>query len=774
MHQMSRGLIIIILLTTALLPCTAQQMQLKPIDQIRTDLKHSTTDTGKANQLLDLALCYVYKPGEFANDLDSAILLVRQAEKINAGLHNRKIEAKSYIVYSNAFREKGNTKLGREYIEKSLAVYKTISEPEDMGKAWIELGSYYSAFDEGTSKKKDCYEKALALFRTSGNKQRQADLLKDIGDFDQILGNDIQAMKELREALSIYLSIGYKDLQGVYDLLGTVSSDMGDYPGAVKYGLLAVKVAEGRKDSTSQLTTVYSRLAVAYANWTKNEVAVIYLKKAWDLVQKNNKHTGLETVILQLVYRLCDLQKWKESLQYAWLADSTLKKPLDTYDSMFVNLCYGYSYLAGKQYARAEAYTHELKILTEKYPNLALHLAGAYRYLFYYFMAMEQYAEAKKYASMYLSVSLSIKVKRNIVIGYLIKSKADSALGNFQDALSSYQSYKNLTDSMLNETTSFQFAQQQVEFETEKKDNDIKLLKQQEEIQKTKLTQARTTNSIIIASVIALALLLALLFRSYRIKQHHNRQLETKQQQINEKNKTLEHLITDKDNLIRDKDVLLKEKDWLVKEIHHRVKNNLQMVISLLNAQSDFLSNPSALDAIRESRERMQAIAILHQKLYLADTNTRINMQSYVNELVNNIRSSVADKARIEFHIDVDPDIDLDISQSVPLGLILNEGITNSIKYAYGEHEKGNIRISLRHTGDRQLQLKISDQGKGLPDSLDTGHPLSLGLQLIRLFAEQLEGDLIFINNQGLEIILNFNLMEFNDVLNRKTSGVTV
>jgi two-component system, sensor histidine kinase PdtaS len=773
MHQMNRGLIIIVLLANALHPCIAQQMLLKPIDEIRTDLKQSTTDTGKANQLLNLALSYVYKPGEIASDLDSALLLVRQAQGINANLHNKKIEAKSYFVYSNALREKGNMKLGREYIEKSLAVYKTISEPDDMGEAWHELGMYYSAVNEEINMKKECYEKALTLFRTSGNKQRQGDLLKDIGDFDQIQGNYIQAMKELREALSIYQSIDYKNLQGVYGLLGKVGSDMGDYPGAVKYGLLAVKVAEDTKDSSLQLATVYSRLGVAYSNWPKNEEAVTYLKKALVIALKYNKDGAIKTAILQLIYRFYDMQRWKESLQYARLEDSILKKPLNTYDSMFVGLLYGYSYLAGKQYARAELYTHELKILTEKYPEDALHLVGVYRYFFYYFMAMEQYAEAKKYASTYLSISLSIKVKKNIAIGYLIKSRADSALGNFQAALSGYQSYKNLTDSMLNETSSFQFAQQEVEYETEKKDDDIKLLKQQEEIQKTKLIESRTTNSIVLASITVLVLLLALLYSSYRNKQRHSRQLETKQQEINEKNKALEHLITDKDNLIADKDVLLKEKDWLVKEIHHRVKNNLQMVISLLNAQSDFLSNPSALDAIRESRERMQAIAIIHQKLYQAENSTKTNMRSYINELVENIRNSIPDSKRIYFNVDV-ADIDLDISQSVPLGLILNEAITNVIKYAYPENQKGDINISLQYKGIEKFQLRIADHGKGFPPGINADHSNSLGLQLIRLFSEQLEGELLFINNHGLEIILNFNSIVYNDAFNGKTRSVTI
>jgi len=309
----------------------------------------------------------------------------------------------------------------------------------------------------------------------------------------------------------------------------------------------------------------------------------MYAKKSIDIAAKYNDIDAIETVTQELVYRLTELQKWEEALQYVRRMDSALKKPFSTIDSMFVAFCYGSCYLAGKQYVRAGVYTNILTSLIERFPEVGQSLFITYRYLFSYFMAVHQYPEAKKYASMYLSVS-SKNRKSCFAIGYLIKSRADSAMGNFQAALSGYQSYKKLTDSMLNETTSFQFAQQQVEYETEKKDNDIKLLKQQEIIQQSHLKQSRLINNIVIGSVVFLAVLLALLYSRYRTKQRLNKQLQIKQQEINEKNTELENLVSDKDELIVEKDELLEQKEWLVKEIHHRVKNNLQMIISLLNA----------------------------------------------------------------------------------------------------------------------------------------------------------------------------------------------
>lgn len=260
---------------------------------------------------------------------------------------------------------------------------------------------------------------------------------------------------------------------------------------------------------------------------------------------------------------------------------------------------------------------------------------------------------------------------------------------------------------------------------------------------------------LLVASIVLLLLLLGLIFSHYRNKQRTNKLIGTLEDIINQSNNVIK-LLND------EKMKLLKEKDWLINEIHHRVKNNLQMVISLLNAQSEFLNNPTALNAIRESRERMQAIALIHQKLYEVDNSTEVNMRSYINELVDCMKSGLADIDRINFNVDVD-NVGLDISQSVPLGLILNEAITNAVKHAYPKNQKGLIQISLKQHDMAQLQLKVIDNGKGLPESIDAEHSNTLGLQLIKLFSEQIDGNLFFLNRNGLEIILNFKVAEYRN-----------
>ena len=754
---MARRLIIIILMATLLAPCIAQDSNNKTIPQLLSELKKNHTDAEKAKLLLDLALGYVHKPGEYTNDLDTAISFCKEIEKMNQQLKDKKIEARLYFVYSRALREGKKNEAGKAYIEKSLALYKTMSEPEEMGEALLELSYYYNIYNsnEDIEKKKECFEQALPLFKVAGNKEQQAGVLTTLADLDQILTHYVKAMMELHEALAIYQSIGYKKLQDVYDLLGVVSSDMGDYPDAVKYGLLALKTAEQVQDTSMLLCTIFNRLSVAYGNWSKKDEALVYVKKAMGIALKYNDRNAIKIVIMNLCSILSQLKLQEESLKYIRLTEAALTKPWNVMDSLNVSLSYIITYTEAKEYEKANNYVDQVIGLLKTHPGYNVP-RNTYLRLTMYYLGVGQLAIADKYASDYLSHVISVRDKRMLGRAYLLKSQVDSARGNLTSALTNYKLYKSATDSILNEASSFQFAQTEVEHETEKKDNDIKLLRKQDELHQAQLAQTRLTKNVFIGGAILLLLLLGLIYNRYRSKQKTNKLLQAQQQTINQSNTELKLLNNEQQKLI-------KEKEWLIKEIHHRVKNNLQMVISLLNAQSEFLNNPSALEAIKESRERMQAIAIIHQKLYQVENSTQVNMRSYVNELVDNIKNSVADTERIYFKVEVD-DIDIDISQSVPLGLILNEAITNAVKYAYPGNEKGDISVSLKLTGIRQVQLKIVDHGKGLPAVMDTEHSNSLGLQLIKLFSEQLEGELYFINNNGLEIILNFKTAEYKNV----------
>jgi two-component sensor histidine kinase len=578
---------------------------------------------------------------------------------------------------------------------------------------------------------------ALALFKRAGNRLREADVLKNIGDFDNVLDDDLRrSMKEEKEALAIYISIGYQRLYGVYIILANLCQAEADYPNMLTYSELAVKYGESTGDTSLQMARIYDETGKAYMQVGKPETAVAYERKAIGIVKKYDTLEYFVPMIRNLCYPLLVLRRNEEAIRQVKDVEniiSSRKKTLPDYQrASFLStqvLVYG----ATKQYDKAEPRAKEFAMLLKKHPATDLVYLFASSLVGYYTNS-HQGKEAETYADSLLRFARAANLKQSIYTSYLMKSRADSAFGDLLGALTYYQRYKKMTDSVFNETSGFQLAQVQVELETEKKDNDIKTLQQQQDIQKVRLGHSRTINIIVIIGVAVLALLLILLYSRYRIKHRLNRE---------------------KDALLTEKDALIREKDWLVKEIHHRVKNNLEIVISLLNAQTEFLENPSALSAIQASRERMEAIAIIHRKLYQAENNTLIHVQAYAYELLDGLQDSFACARDIYFQLHI-ADIALDISQSVPLGLILNEAITNAIKYAYPKGKRGTVSISLQPADAERIELRIADQGKGLPPGLDWKNSPSLGLQLINLLAQQLKGDLCFINNNGLEIVLIF------------------
>lgn len=192
----------------------------------------------------------------------------------------------------------------------------------------------------------------------------------------------------------------------------------------------------------------------------------------------------------------------------------------------------------------------------------------------------------------------------------------------------------------------------------------------------------------------------------------------------------------------------LKEKEVLLKEVHHRVKNNMQVISSILNLQSSYVTDQYALNLLKESQNRIKTMAYIHESLYQNKTFTSINFSDYISTLTNNILQSYAasiQKVKLELNIQK---IILNLDTSIPAGLIINELVTNSIKHAFTESNEGIIYINL-HTKDNVLFLEVSDNGKGFPKEIDFRNTNSLGLQLVNTLVEQLSGKLELKERKG-------------------------
>ena len=201
----------------------------------------------------------------------------------------------------------------------------------------------------------------------------------------------------------------------------------------------------------------------------------------------------------------------------------------------------------------------------------------------------------------------------------------------------------------------------------------------------------------------------------------------------------------------------LKEKELLLKEIHHRVKNNMQVISSILSLQSSSLEDEKAVSVFMQCQDRIKSMAIVHEKLYQSENLSEISFQSYTNTLAETIFRSYSEKAeKISLKLDVE-DILLDVDTVIPIGLILNELVTNSLKHAFEGQEKGEIKITFREIGEDKLELKVGDNGTGIPEGFDLRNTDSLGLKLVFLLAEeQLKGKVDVNRNDGTEFQIIF------------------
>lgn len=199
----------------------------------------------------------------------------------------------------------------------------------------------------------------------------------------------------------------------------------------------------------------------------------------------------------------------------------------------------------------------------------------------------------------------------------------------------------------------------------------------------------------------------------------------------------------------------LKEKEVMLKEIHHRVKNNLQIISSILNLQSSFVDDENTLEILQESRNRIRSMAIIHENLYRTEDFSSINFADYLVNLVTNLIASYRIQEVINLDSDVD-EIDLILDQAIPCGLLVNELITNSLKYAWNKTEVGTIRMELKQSGSR-VTLIIADDGSGLPDNFEDMSSDTLGLQLVVTLVEQLDGELTVNVKNGTEYLINFD-----------------
>jgi two-component sensor histidine kinase len=727
----------------------------KAADLLLKSLEHKTGDTSRINCLLKLARFNILKPGENKADLDSAASFTAKAKELNAKIKNKESDGYITLVESSYYKEKGDRKKGKDMVEKAILILKQIRNNSHLGDAYMELSPYYDySVQAQLNKKIKIVELAVAAFKAEGKTQKLGYSLQMLADLYSTNDEQQKALEAIKLSLLKFQAVNYKALQGVYIIHSSIYSLLSDYKQALKFGLMALKTAESQKDTTMQLCEINNIVAVILGKLGEKENAIAYYKNALQIAERYNDRPGILLIVSNIVYTSIRIGKYQSALQFM---KSIPLKYLESGNPAFeavVSNVYCFIYLSLKQYNAARPYAENLLSILSLHSNVIADLDNTYVILIQYFTATKQYGFARTFLHKsrdFIESSGSespIKIERN----YKLWFKLDSTEGNYRSAINDLSSFHRIKDSLFNETESKQFKQLEVQYETEKKENQLKLkdqhigfLLQKNQLQQSKLEHANLLRNVTIAGILALFIIIFSLFRQYVLRQQSNLIVRRNNVVITKKNELLQHL--------------LKEKEWLIKEVHHRVKNNLHTVICLLESQAAYLEN-DALKAIENSQHRIYAMSLIHQKLYQSDDVKTIDMSLYLPEFIRYLSESFDTKRSIRFQLDIEP-LMLGVSQAIPLALIINEAVTNAIKYAFSEKTFGIIEIGMHQNGE-YITLSIADNGIGIDDSITNAASNSLGLKLMKGLSEDINAGIKFANDNGTKITIVFEIDPLN------------
>jgi len=727
-------------------------------EALENELIAARSDSARIFLLIKVAEYHTIANYDHRSNFDTAALLISQAEKLNSTAKLPSADIQIMMAKSYLFRVSGKKEEGQQIILALIDLLKDGRDDTSLGKAYYELSNYYDYdFKPNTVATRVGYIRlAIPAFERSGAINDLGNAYKVLADLHHLVNEYAQALKEIEISLKYYKISHYKRLEGVYDLYGQLYYARGDYKQALAYELMALKTSNSNQDAGPQLCEIENNVGLTMFKLNDPGAAQPHFKNALKIAEKEHDNESIYALAAHVVETYIALQQPKEGLAFFKSVERAFKKPTtDRWETLgYLYKTYLSLYTILGQYDAGRYYCDQLINKTRQHGLDVFKLNGYYEEIIKYLIAIKDMPTALKYLRSNKELLESINDNIGLSRNYNLWFSLDTTQGNYKTAVANILKEKLIDDTILNAEKTNAVRQLEIQYESEKKENDIRLkdqeikaLVQSEQLRQINLEQTKFTRNLMIGTSILLFMLGSILLLQYKQKRKANIV-------ITHRNEQLGHL--------------LEEKEWLVKEVHHRVKNNLQMVISLLNIQSSYLDNDAAILAIKDSQRRMQAMSLIHQKLYQDNNVSVIDMPTYINELITYLKEMFVSASWIYFEQEVAP-VQLDVAQAIPVGLILNEVIINSIKYAFDQNDNGRITVSLRATDDHHLVLIVSDNGKGLPDKFNAFESRSLGMSLVTELVKQLEGSLKFLNDGGAKMIVIFPYDEIR--INSKAAG---
>ena len=568
-------------------------------------------------------------------------------------------------------------------------------------------------------------QKSTAFFDTTAATSLRTKYYYYLADLYLIQGHHEKAWSALERSITENVTPSTDvSLAHIYDKQGDVKIRMGKYQEATELLMQAIPIFEMQVDHVG-LAGCYNSMGTIMERSERLDQAITYYQKAYDLALRANQlrpaHGYLANVAIMYAMQKDHRQAiplFKEVIRFAQENNEPRTEALAG-----GNL--GVVYVEIKQLDSAENVILRSLELFRKLGH-ARGIAAASSQLSKIYLAQGKnqevvdlllpqlaFVEANNFAKFEENIS------RNL-------GQAYKALRDHENALLYVEKYAAIRDSTLSKQMSQAVNDAQTKYETEKKESEIERLALEDQLNQARIFRQKFA---LIGSAIGIGLLSFLLYRIYGQK----KKIESQSQLIENS---------------------LKEKEVLLREIHHRVKNNLQVISSLLGIQSRKLTDKSAIDALKESRARVQTMSLIHKNLYQNEMLTGIRVSDYFEKLCSNLLNTyqIGDNINITSAIE---DLTLDVDSIIPLGLIINELLTNAIKYAFPT-QKGNIKVKLQKV-DHRIKLTVLDDGIGMqePESIMKG--AGYGYELISALVDKLDGTIDLRSDGGTSVEIHFS-----------------
>ena len=544
------------------------------------------------------------------------------------------------------------------------------------------------------------------------------------GTIARIKGENYKALDYFNQHAVYYLEpFDSVKISNVYYQIGAVYTNMGEYDKSIEYLLQCVRIDEGLGRSESN-RWAFGALASNYRQLKQFDKALDYSNRTLTIFEELKDTVGVGRSLFNQsnIYADMDSMDRAINLQKRSIDLLETQKNRQFLATAYQNL--GGTYLNLGQYNLAEDYLEKGYDIHLKY-NEQRQITSSKTSLSKVKIKLGKTGEAVQ-----LLTDVYAYAKENNESSQLseitkLLSEAYEQMGAYKESLRYRKEHGSWQDSLFSKNMITSVNEADAKYQTERKEAEIRRLSLEDDLNQERISRQRLALG---GATGGLGILSFLIYRIFGQK----RQIESQHKTISSS---------------------LSEKETLLKEIHHRVKNNMQVISSLLRIQSNQTEDAGALEALKEGQSRVQSMSLIHQDLYQHDNLTGIFMPDYLEKLSRSvIETYQLNPDQIKIDIEVD-DMTLDVDTVVPLGLIINELVTNSLKYAFPKNREGNMYISLTEQDD-QLLLTVKDDGIGI---IGDEQKKGFGSGLIKAFADKLDAELLTTEDEGLQVSLTIN-----------------